>query len=174
LVVRGASGTGKSTLGNVLLGLLPPDAGEVRRSVGGRPTALQKLYQDPAMSFAPTATLERSLRDAAGRHGAAWAAVLSRLERLGVLPALLARRPGEVSGGELQRIALARVLVARPALLFADEPTSRLDPVSQQEAMTVLLDAVDECGAALLLVTHDDDLADAVGQGAALSLDAAS
>lgn len=174
LVVRGASGTGKSTLGNVLLGLLPPDAGEVRRSVGLPPTALQKLYQDPAMSFAPTATLERSLRDAAGRHGAAWTAVLSRLERLGVLPALLARRPGEVSGGELQRIALARVLVARPALLFADEPTSRLDPVSQQEAMTVLLDAVDECGAALLLVTHDDDLADAVGQGAALSLDAAS
>ena len=163
LVVRGASGTGKSTLGNVLLGLLPPDSGEVRRAAGLPPTALQKLYQDPAASFPPTVSLEQSLRDAAGRHRYPWLTVMQRLERLGVPQELLARRPSEVSGGELQRIALARVLTVRPALLFADEPTSRLDPVSQQEAMAVLLDAVEESGTALLLVTHDDDIAAAVG-----------
>lgn len=163
LVVRGASGTGKSTLGNVLLGLLQPDLGNVQRAIGLPATALQKLYQDPAASFPPTVTLERSLRDAAGRHRYPWLTVVQRLERLGVPQELLERRPSEVSGGELQRIALARVLTVRPALLFADEPTSRLDPVSQQEAMAVLLDAVEESGAALLLVTHDDDIAIAVG-----------
>ncbi|MGJ7580356.1 ABC transporter ATP-binding protein [Variovorax sp. RHLX14] len=165
LVVRGASGTGKSTLGNVLLGLLQPDRGNVQRAIGLPGTALQKLYQDPAASFPPTVSLEQSLRDAAGLHRYPWLTVVQRLERLGVPQELLARRPSEVSGGELQRIALARVLVARPALLFADEPTSRLDPLSQQEAMAVLLDAVEESDTALLLVTHDDDIADAVGIG---------
>jgi peptide/nickel transport system ATP-binding protein len=170
-VVRGASGSGKSTLGNVLLGLLPPDRGTVRRADGLAPTALQKLYQDPVASFAPRVSLERSLRDAARRHGRPWPSVVERLRRLGVPEDLLARRPMAVSGGELQRIALARVLIARPALLFADEPTSRLDPVTQQEALAVLLDALEEDaadggpggGTALLLVTHDDDLARAVG-----------
>lgn len=81
------------------------------------------------------------------------------------LPGNLAidRQLARVSGGELQRIALARVLLVRPALLLADEPTSRLDPVSQQQAMQVLLRATAEADAALLLVTRDDELANAVG-----------
>lgn len=171
-IVQGPSGTGKSTLGNVLLGLMPPDGGQLMRAAGLAPTALQKLYQDPVGAFAPTVPLEQALRDVARRHRQDWSAMLRQLERLGVAPALLARRPAAVSGGELQRIALARALAARPAMLFADEPTSRLDPITQQEAMGVLLDAVDDSGAALLLVTHDDDLARAVG-GQLLALDGA-
>ncbi|MDQ0041056.1 ABC transporter ATP-binding protein [Variovorax boronicumulans] len=161
-VVQGPSGTGKSTLGNVLLGLMPADRGVVRRAEGLHATAFQKLYQDPVASFAPHVTLGQSLRDVAARHRCAWPAVLQHLTRMGVPHDLLARRPSQVSGGELQRVALARVLTVQPALVFADEPTSRLDPVSQQEAMAVLLDALDERGAALMLVTHDDDIADAV------------
>jgi peptide/nickel transport system ATP-binding protein len=163
LVVQGPSGTGKSTLGSVLLGLLPADQGQVVRAPGLASTGLQKLYQDPVASFAPRISLAQSLRDVARRHGCAWNDVLHRLDRLGVPHDLLVRKPSEVSGGELQRVALARVLMARPALLFADEPTSRLDPVSQQESLVVLLDAVDDCGAALVLVTHDDDIARALG-----------
>ena len=163
LTVQGASGAGKSTLGNLLLGLVAAVSGTVRRAAGLPPTAFQKLYQDPAASFAPRIPLGASLRDAARRHGRDWRAVEDRLGRLGVSPALLARRPAEVSGGELQRIALARVLLARPAFLFADEPTSRLDPLTQQQGMAVLLDAMEESGAALLLVTHDAAMADAVG-----------
>ncbi len=163
LVVQGPSGAGKSTLGNVLLGLLPADGGTVTRAPGLAATAFQKLYQDPVASFVPQISLAQSLRDAARLHGCAWPDVLRRLDKLGVPHALLERRPTQVSGGELQRVALARVLIARPALLFADEPTSRLDAISQREAMAVLLDAVDACGAALVLVTHDDDIAHAVG-----------
>ncbi|RZJ53786.1 MAG: ABC transporter ATP-binding protein, partial [Acidovorax sp.] len=163
IAVQGPSGTGKSTLGNVLLGLLAPDTGSVQRAPQLRPHAFQKLYQDPVSSFAPHAGLAQSLRDAARLHGHAWAAVLQRLQQLRIPESLLARRPEQVSGGELQRIALARVLLAQPALLFADEPTSRLDPITQQEALGVLLAAVRETGAALMLVTHDEHIAAAVG-----------
>ena len=88
--------------------------------------------------------------------------VARRLAQLRVPEDLLARKPEQVSGGELQRIALARVLTAQPALLFADEPTSRLDPITQQEAIETLLSATQETGAALMLVTHDAHLAAAV------------
>ncbi len=161
--MQGPSGTGKSTLGNVLLGLVAPDTGRVERSARLRPHAFQKLYQDPVGSFAPHISLAQSLRDAARLHRCDWKAVQQRLAQLRVPEDLLARKPDQVSGGELQRIALARVLVAQPALLFADEPTSRLDPITQQEAIQVLMGAVQETGAALMLVTHDPHLAAAVG-----------
>ena len=96
------------------------------------------------------------------RCSGGWKAVQRRLEQLRVPQSLLERKPEQVSGGELQRIALARVLVAQPALLFADEPTSRLDPITQQEAIQILLSATQETGAALMLVTHDEHLAAAV------------
>jgi len=163
VAVQGPSGTGKSTLGNVLLGLVAPDTGRVERNAGLHPHAFQKLYQDPVASFAPHVSLADSLRDAARLHRCDWKAVQHRLEQLRVPEDLLVRRPEQVSGGELQRIALARVLVARPALLFADEPTSRLDPITQQGALGVLMQAVQETGAALMLVTHDKHLAAAVG-----------
>lgn len=162
LVVQGPSGIGKSTLGNVLLGLHPADAGVITRAPDLPVWALQKLYQDPTASFAPHATLERSLRDVAALHRQPWSNVLRWLDRLHLPHALLQRRPGQVSGGELQRLALARVLSAQPALVFADEPTSRLDPITQQETLNVLLDAMDDIKAALLLVTHDEDIARAV------------
>lgn len=163
LVLQGGSGTGKSTLGNVLLGLLPPSAGCVQRAPGLAPHAFQKLYQDPVATFAPRATLEQSLRDVLRLHRRDGRELRESLGRLGVSEALLRRRPGQVSGGELQRVALARVLLARPALLFADEPTSRLDLLTQQQALALLLDEIEHLGAALVLVTHDDGIAAAVG-----------
>ena len=64
-----------------------------------------------------------------------------------------------MSGGELQRLSLIRALLLRPVLLFADEPSSRLDPLSQQQTIACLLGALGEIGCALLLVTHDEALA---------------
>ncbi len=162
LVIQGPSGIGKSTLGNVLLGLHPADAGAITRAPGLPMSGLQKLFQDPGASFAPRATLERSLRDVAALHQQPWASVLRTLDKLRLPHTLLRRHPHQVSGGELQRMALARVLLAKPALIFADEPTSRLDPITQQETLDVLLDETQEANAALLLVTHDEDIARAV------------
>ena len=79
-----------------------------------------------------------------------------------LLLGLLARRPAQVSGGELQRLALARVRWTGPALLFADEPTSRLDPLTQQQALALLADETARLDCALLLVTHDADVARAM------------
>src|SRR3712207_4406200 len=76
--------------------------------------------------------------------------------------ALLRRRPGQVSGGELQRLAIIRAMLLEPLLLFADEPTSRLDLVTQEETMSCLMEQVDRAGCGLVLVTHDRSLAGAV------------
>lgn len=164
VAVTGESGAGKTTFGNLLLGLLQPDAGTVTRAAGLPRTAFQKLYQDPAAAFAPTITLETALRDVVKLHGLAWNCVPPLLARLRLGSHLLARRPSQVSGGELQRFALARVLLLKPALIFADEPTSRLDPITQQETLALLLDTASASGCAVLLVTHDEQIARAVAQ----------
>ena len=86
------------------------------------------------------------------------------LDRLGVPARLLDRRPGAVSGGEAQRLALARVLATRPAFLVADEPASRLDPPVQATALRLLRSLADQDGLAVLLITHDQLAADALAE----------
>lgn len=160
--LSGPSGSGKTTLGNVLLRLLPPDTGNINHApalAGGR---LQKLYQDPAMAFASRVTLRDSFGDLLRRHRLRTGRLDELMASLRLAPALLDRTPGQVSGGELQRLAIIRSMLLDPALVFADEPTSRLDLITQEETMSCLMDQVDRTGAALLLVTHDVALADAV------------
>ncbi|MBB3224434.1 ABC transporter ATP-binding protein [Pseudoduganella umbonata] len=162
VAVTGPSGSGKTTFGNIVLGLLKPDAGRVTRATGLAPAAFQKIYQDPAAAFAPRASLRRSLMDLVRLHRLDWNVLDGLLARMRLAPALLDRLPGQVSGGELQRIALARVLLMKPALIFADEPTSRLDPVMQQEVVSLLADHARENACAVLLVTHDAEIVQAV------------
>ena len=159
VAATGRSGCGKTSLGNVLLGLLAPQIGSVRRAIGSGAHRFQKLYQDPVSAFASGSTLGVALDDVCRRHGLPLDAPSRLLARLRIRPDLLARRPDQVSGGELQRVALARVLLVDPAFLFADEPTSRLDPIIQQEVMALLREVVAERRLAMLLVTHDAALA---------------
>ena len=119
----------------------------------------QKLYQDPIAAFAPRISLRTSLRDVVSRHGLRWAEVEDWMERLRLGASLLDRFPDQVSSGELQRIALIRVLLLRPVLLVADEPTSRLDPITQQETIDLLAECLADLGCALVLVTHDPAIA---------------
>ncbi|ALV07004.1 ABC transporter ATP-binding protein [Roseateles depolymerans] len=158
----GDSGSGKSTFGNLLLGLRRPTQGRVRRAAGLQPHACQKLYQDPIATFAATQPLGQALADVARRHGQALSRVQAWLDRLHLDGHLMARLPHQLSGGQLQRMAIARMLLVRPAFVFADEPTSRLDLLSQQRTAQVLLREADELGAALWLVTHDAALARAM------------
>jgi len=162
VAVAGPSGSGKTSFGNIVLGLLRPDSGRVVRAPQLAPTAFQKIQQDPGAAFAPRVTLRQSLRDLVKLHRLDWAELETLLERMRLEPALLDRLPHQVSGGELQRIALARVLLMKPALIFADEPTSRLDPVTQQDVFALLLEHVRASGCALLLVTHDTDIVDRI------------
>lgn len=159
IAVVGPSGSGKTTLGNVLLGLVPSDTGSVSRRRDVPPWKYQKLYQDPIAAFAPRTTLRTLLKDLVELHGLPWLDVERWMERLRLTACLLDRRPGQVSSGELQRIALIRALLLKPVLLAADEPTSRLDPIMQQETMDMLITALSESHCALALVTHDPALA---------------
>lgn len=160
VAVLGPSGCGKTTLGDLLLGLLRPEAGQVRRAPGIAPWRFQKLYQDPPSAFVPHQTMRRALSDLGGRHGLAWPVFEALLSQLRLAPALLDRRPNEISGGELQRFALVRALALDPVFLFADEPTSRLDLITQQEVALLLRSLAKEHGLGLLLVTHDRALAE--------------
>jgi peptide/nickel transport system ATP-binding protein len=162
IALSGPSGSGKTTLGNILLRLLPPDSGHVSHADvldGGR---LQKLYQDPTLAFARRTALKDSFGDVMKRHRLDRERLDELMALLRLASGLLERMPGQVSGGELQRLAIIRAMLLRPALVFADEPTSRLDLITQQETMSCLMDQVDSQGSALMLVTHDKSLGDAV------------
>ncbi|PAU77206.1 ABC transporter ATP-binding protein [Halomonas salipaludis] len=155
--VVGPSGCGKSTLGDMLLGLASHDAGEIQHAPGHR-LGLQKLYQDPPAAFSSHWRLSRLLDDLVQRHRLERAAIVPLMERLGLDERLLARRPGEISGGELQRFAILRVLLLEPRLLFADEPTSRLDPITQQQTLSLLVELARERRCGVMLVSHDPAL----------------
>lgn len=173
VAVVGRSGAGKSTLADITLGLRNPASGSVQvagktwcvpaqRPPHGLRHLVQGVPQDPAAALVPRWTLRRSIgqavrrltgdREVEGRIRRA--AELARLDH-----ALLNRRPGEISGGQAQRAALARALAVDPILLVADEPTSALDAGTATAVSDSLLSLVQETGIALLLVTHDPALA---------------
>lgn len=174
LAISGPSGSGKSTLGDILLGLRRPIAGSVEwagvdivadpSAIRSRRQRYQKLHQDPIRAFVPHLTFARqllALQDV--KSGLSVARDLPPLlERLKVNERLMNRRPGEVSGGEAQRLALARILLLDPVAIVADEPTSRLDPVVQRETMQLLRTAVDQQGLGLVLISHDQTLLAAI------------
>ena len=174
LGVVGPSGSGKTTLARILAGHLPPDAGDVHVEPPAQPEAAQRsarraprgrvqlVMQDPWDALSPRMRVEEIVReplDVAGdvdraRRGAAVAQMLEAVA-LPVSRAFLGSRVHELSGGQLQRLALARALVARPALLVADEPTSMLDASEQARLLGVLRERQTAMGLALVLVSHD-------------------
>ena len=160
LAITGPSGCGKTSLGHLLLGLDRPDTGTVRWLGTQRPHARQKLYQDPPAAFAPKRTLRQCLNDLITLHHKSSADAQALMQSLKLSSELLDRLPEQVSGGELQRFALLRVLLLQPAFVFADEPTSRLDPITQKITMALLCNSASEHRFGVVLVTHDDALAE--------------
>mgnify|MGYP000232479231 CR=1 FL=1 len=155
--VTGPSGCGKSSLGDAVLGLVSGTEGRVWRQ-GRDARTFQKLYQDPVAAFPRKRPLGESIGDVARLAGVERGRIDVMLERLGLDPVLLSRRPDAVSGGELQRLALLRVLLVNPAFVFADEPTSRLDPITQASVITLLGETAERDGVAIMLVSHDGAL----------------
>jgi lipoprotein-releasing system ATP-binding protein len=172
LAIVGASGVGKSTLLHVLGGLDAFEAGSV--VVGGQPIHAMSdearvrfrnqhvgfvfQFHHLLPEFTALENAEMPLRiagtPAAERQGRARAA----LERVGLSPRL-DHRPGALSGGEQQRVAVARALVARPSLLLADEPTGNLDEHTAAELQQLLRDMHREHGLTSIIATHNAELA---------------
>ena len=164
--VMGPSGSGKSTLVQCLAGLDTPDAGSVRigevdvaKLTERARTLLRRdrigfVFQSfnlvPALSAQENILLPLTLAGRAPEPG--WVeeliAVLGLSDRLD-------HRPSQLSGGQQQRVAVARALVARPALVFADEPTGSLDSRSGQHLLELLRSTVDGMGQTIVMVTHD-------------------
>lgn len=158
--ITGDSGCGKSSLGDTLLGLLKPDAGVVKRADGIAPHRFLKLYQDPPTAFSRHWPMRVLLDDVVKRHRLDATRIPPLMERLRLIPALLDRDSRSISGGELQRFSILRALLLDPVFIFADEPTSRLDPITQQEIVALLVGVARERDCALLLVSHDMALID--------------
>lgn len=172
VAITGPSGSGKSTLLLLLAGILRPEAGEIRYagtrlddlSEAAR-TRLRRREFGVVLQFGqlvPELTalqnvalplmLERHDRASADRLAYSW------LERLDAA-AFAETIPGELSGGEAQRVAVARALVTSPRVVFADEPTGSLDTVSGENLLFVLHEAAKEADAAVVMVTHDNRVA---------------
>ena len=172
LAVMGPSGSGKSTLLHCLAGILTPDQGEVwfdgsRLDTLGEASRSQLRRDKFGFVFqfgqlVPELTAEENvalpLLLSGARHSEALAQARTWFDRLG-LDGLERRRSGELSGGQAQRVALARGLVAGPELLFADEPTGSLDSVSGEQVMNLLTGAARERGTTVILVTHEPRVA---------------
>ncbi|WP_328423096.1 dipeptide/oligopeptide/nickel ABC transporter ATP-binding protein [Streptomyces sp. NBC_00443] len=171
LALNGPSGCGKSSTGLAVLQLRRPDAGEVRFE-GRELTTLaeaelrpirprmQPVFQDPYGSLSP----RHRIRDAVaeplkvqGRWHAADgpARVAELLDRVGLDPSYGDRRPHELSGGQCQRVGIARALASEPRLLVLDEPVSSLDPSVRAGVLNLLADLQDDLGLGYLFVCHD-------------------
>ena len=153
------SGYGKTTLGRVLAQWQTATSGTI--TVGGKPVAstgycpIQLVPQHPEHTFNPYRTTGQSLRDA-------WSPDAAWLERLAVNPVWLTRRPTELSGGELARIALLRALDPRPRYLIADEVTAQLDPHTQAQVWQVMLEEVKRRELGLIVFSHNKALLEKV------------
>ena len=172
LALLGASGSGKSTLLHCLAGILRPDEGEVRyrgsrlddRSDDARSRLRRAdfgfVFQFGSLVPELTAleNVALPLRLSGLRRRPAEEQAEHWLAELGVAD-VAASRPGQMSGGQGQRVAVARALVTGPRVVFADEPTGALDTLNGELVMDALLDAADQQGASVVLVTHEPRIA---------------
>ena len=170
--VSGASGIGKSTLANLLCGVTAPDAGGIfldgqllvseqhpyDRRHG---LSIQMVYQQPYASLDPSQKIGAGLRELISYHHlaenkkAAETLIADMLAQMQLPPKILAHLPRQLSGGEAQRVALARCLLLRPKLLILDEATSMLDVSTQANLLALVKAQMIPSGGSVLFISHD-------------------
>jgi peptide/nickel transport system ATP-binding protein len=170
----GESGSGKTTLGRSLLKLAQPTAGEIlyrgrdlvplrERELRPLRRELSLIFQDPNASLNPAMTIAQGVGHPLRIHGLVRgrdelrAAVAEMLERVGLSPAeqFLDRYPDDVSGGQKQRLVIARALITRPSFVVADEPVAALDMSVRARVLELMLDLQRDLGLTYLFITHD-------------------
>jgi ABC-type lipoprotein export system ATPase subunit len=169
LVILGPSGSGKSTLLNILSLLDKPDSGEFRLmevDMIAAPASARQKFRERKTGFVfqsfhliPELTVLKNVALPGTLAGMSNASKRAKeiCARVG-LGDRLQHRPSQLSGGERQRVAVARALFHKPTLIFADEPTGNLDPVTGQSVMTLIRETVEENKSHLILVTHNEKL----------------
>lgn len=183
--LMGTSGSGKSTVAKLITGLLQPTAGEIKYQ-GNKLTRLsrshwqpfrrkiQLISQQPTLSLDPRQTMLDALLEPLFAHKLIKSRRqgLDKIEHLLTLTKLssdiLPKYPWQISGGQAQRIAIARVLGLEPEVIIADEPTSMLDLSVQAQILTLLKDIQKQTSLSLLLISHDPDVIKACADQAAI------
>jgi peptide/nickel transport system ATP-binding protein len=171
LGIVGESGCGKSTLARMLTGLLPPTSGTIR--LEGQPITrldraakrrfhqtVQLVFQDPISSLNPRKTVRQILEGPLEAltdldHDARRQRVAALMDEVGLRPEFSDRYPHEFSGGQAQRIGIARALAVEPRLLVLDEPVSALDVSVQAQVLRLFRDLQDRRGLTYLFISHD-------------------
>jgi peptide/nickel transport system ATP-binding protein len=167
----GESGCGKSTLARTILRAVAASSGhivfegrDITRAKGAELKALRRsmqfVFQDPYGAFDPRMSLGASLDAPLRHHGVKDRAerrerVLAMLDRVGLEEAILERRPHECSGGQLQRMVIARALLLQPKFLICDEPTSALDASIRAQILNLLVELKEQLDLTLVLISHD-------------------
>jgi len=182
--IVGESGSGKTTLMRALLGLVPVQSGSIRwfgRALDGLGRGelrrlrarVQPVFQDPIASFDPRFSARRVLEEPLIIHG--WTDTARRLERcrevlaqVGLDPATLGAHPRNMSGGQRQRLAIARAMTLSPEVLVADEPTAALDLSVQGQILSLLLELHERSGLTLVFISHDLPLVSQLADHAAV------
>jgi len=166
----GESGSGKSTLGRMILGLIPPDGGDVlfdgelisrqpRARIRALRSRLQMVFQDPVATLNPRHTVAQAIALPMLNFDWDRARIKARtaevLAMVGLDPSQAGRYPHQFSGGQCQRIGIARALALGPDFLFLDEPISALDVSVQAQIVNLLVDLRDQLGLTYLFVSHE-------------------
>lgn len=159
VALTGPSGCGKSTLSKILAGYLEPTEGQVLLDGKPLPTRgyspVQLIYQHPEQAVNPRWKMERTLKEC-------WEPDEELLKEMGIESEWLKRWPSELSGGELQRFCIARVLGPQTRLLVCDEITTMLDVITQAQIWKLLLERAHERDLGMAVVTHNMALAEKV------------
>jgi oligopeptide/dipeptide ABC transporter ATP-binding protein len=172
LGIVGESGSGKSTLARAVLNLIPPSAGAVtlmgrdithadRQAMREARKDLQIVFQDPLASLDPRMTIGDSIAEPLQVHQKQLnraqrdLEVASMMERVGLAPDLLNRYPHELSGGQNQRVGIARAMILKPKLVICDEAVSALDVSIRAQIIDLLIDLQKSLGMAMLFISHD-------------------
>jgi putative ABC transport system ATP-binding protein len=164
IALTGRSGSGKSTLLHLLAGVDRPTGGTVAwpalgGSPAGRPGLVGMVFQGPSLLPALDAAENVAFPLLLAGASSVRRRALTALAEVGVAD-LAGKLPEELSGGQAQRVAVARVLASAPRLILADEPTAQLDAAHRDQVVHLLLAAADTLGAGLVIATHDSRVAD--------------
>ena len=154
--IVGESGSGKSTIAKVLMGLERASSGEVALNdpAPGRRLSMQMIFQDAVGSLNPRMTVRTAL-DEVLRTGGSRRTAEELVDLVGLSEAVLSQYPREMSGGQCQRVSVARALAREPDVLVADEPVSALDVSVQARVLNLLRDLRRDMGLAIILIAHD-------------------